>query len=102
MVEKYFSGPAITLENTRVVSQSLQHYLELGRVGAHTAALSRLDPYNREAAALWPLNWIEPSSFQACPRGALFVAKTVFFRLLLLIAITPPSVFLHFCFTIEY
>lgn len=31
MVEKYFSGPAITLENTRVVSQSLQHYLELGR-----------------------------------------------------------------------
>ena len=34
MVEKYFSGPAITLENTRVVSQSLQHYLELGRVGA--------------------------------------------------------------------
>lgn len=33
MVEKYFSGPAITLENTRVVSQSLQHYLELGRVG---------------------------------------------------------------------
>lgn len=26
-------GPAITLENTRVVSQSLQHYLELGRVG---------------------------------------------------------------------
>lgn len=34
VVEKYFSGPAITLENTRVVSQSLQHYLELGRVGA--------------------------------------------------------------------
>lgn len=33
VVEKYFSGPAITLENTRVVSQSLQHYLELGRVG---------------------------------------------------------------------
>lgn len=33
MVEKYFSGPTITLENTRVVSQSLQHYLELGRVG---------------------------------------------------------------------
>uniref|UniRef100_A0A8C5USW4 Ubiquitin conjugation factor E4 n=1 Tax=Microcebus murinus TaxID=30608 RepID=A0A8C5USW4_MICMU len=31
VVEKYFSGPAITLENTRVVSQSLQHYLELGR-----------------------------------------------------------------------
>lgn len=32
VVEKYFSGPAITLENTRVVSQSLQHYLELARV----------------------------------------------------------------------
>ncbi|KAL0603467.1 Ubiquitin conjugation factor E4 B [Plecturocebus cupreus] len=32
VVEKYFSGPAITLENTRVVSQSLQHYLELGRI----------------------------------------------------------------------
>uniref|UniRef100_A0A8C0WHL3 Ubiquitin conjugation factor E4 n=1 Tax=Castor canadensis TaxID=51338 RepID=A0A8C0WHL3_CASCN len=31
VVEKYFSGPAITLENSRVVSQSLQHYLELGR-----------------------------------------------------------------------
>ncbi|EPY84699.1 ubiquitin conjugation factor E4 B isoform 1 [Camelus ferus] len=31
VAEKYFSGPAITLENTRVVSQSLQHYLELGR-----------------------------------------------------------------------
>ncbi|XP_038188392.1 ubiquitin conjugation factor E4 B isoform X2 [Arvicola amphibius] len=31
VVEKYFSGPTITLENTRVVSQSLQHYLELGR-----------------------------------------------------------------------
>ncbi|MEQ2175515.1 hypothetical protein GOODEAATRI_018666 [Goodea atripinnis] len=27
----YFSGPAITMENTRVVSQSLQHYLELAR-----------------------------------------------------------------------
>lgn len=33
VVEKYFSGPTITLENTRVVSQSLQHYLEVGRVG---------------------------------------------------------------------
>nr|XP_028606996.1 ubiquitin conjugation factor E4 B-like [Podarcis muralis] len=33
VVEKYFSGPAITLENTRVVSQSLQHYLESARVG---------------------------------------------------------------------
>ncbi|KAM9270238.1 ubiquitin conjugation factor E4 B isoform 2-T2 [Morus bassanus] len=31
VVEKYFSGPAITFENTRVVSQSLQHYLELAR-----------------------------------------------------------------------
>nr|XP_058913834.1 ubiquitin conjugation factor E4 B isoform X2 [Kogia breviceps] len=31
VVEKYFSGPAVTLENTRVVGQSLQHYLELGR-----------------------------------------------------------------------
>nr|XP_042128406.1 ubiquitin conjugation factor E4 B isoform X1 [Peromyscus maniculatus bairdii] len=31
VVEKYFSGPTVTLENTRVVSQSLQHYLELGR-----------------------------------------------------------------------
>ncbi|KAM7126953.1 LOW QUALITY PROTEIN: ubiquitin conjugation factor E4 B-like [Molossus nigricans] len=31
VVEKYFSGPAITLKNTYVVSQSLQHYLELGR-----------------------------------------------------------------------
>ncbi|XP_068094966.1 ubiquitin conjugation factor E4 B isoform X2 [Hyperolius riggenbachi] len=31
VVEKYFSGPAITLENTRVVSQSLQHYLETAR-----------------------------------------------------------------------
>lgn len=30
--EKYFSGPAITMENTRVVSQSLQHYLESARV----------------------------------------------------------------------
>ena len=39
MVEKYFSGPAITLENTRVVSQSLQHYLELGRVGAQKVNL---------------------------------------------------------------
>ncbi|XP_077370860.1 ubiquitin conjugation factor E4 B isoform X1 [Festucalex cinctus] len=29
--DKYFSGPAITMENTRVVSQSLQHYLELAR-----------------------------------------------------------------------
>ncbi|XP_006642049.1 ubiquitin conjugation factor E4 B isoform X3 [Lepisosteus oculatus] len=29
--DKYFSGPAITLENTRVVSQSLQHYLESAR-----------------------------------------------------------------------
>uniref|UniRef100_A0A6Q2XGK0 Ubiquitin conjugation factor E4 B n=1 Tax=Esox lucius TaxID=8010 RepID=A0A6Q2XGK0_ESOLU len=28
--DKYFSGPAITMENTRVVSQSLQHYLESG------------------------------------------------------------------------
>uniref|UniRef100_A0A3Q3LV43 Ubiquitin conjugation factor E4 B n=1 Tax=Mastacembelus armatus TaxID=205130 RepID=A0A3Q3LV43_9TELE len=27
----YFSGPAITMENTRVVSQSLQHYLESAR-----------------------------------------------------------------------
>ncbi|KAM4704451.1 ubiquitin conjugation factor E4 B [Rhinophrynus dorsalis] len=31
VVEKYFSGPAITLENTRVISQSLQHYLESAR-----------------------------------------------------------------------
>ncbi|XP_069804389.1 ubiquitin conjugation factor E4 B isoform X1 [Dendropsophus ebraccatus] len=31
VVEKYFSGPAITLENTRVVSQSLQHYMESAR-----------------------------------------------------------------------
>ncbi|XP_053308120.1 ubiquitin conjugation factor E4 B isoform X1 [Spea bombifrons] len=31
VVEKYFSGPAITLENTRVVNQSLQHYLESAR-----------------------------------------------------------------------
>ncbi|XP_005986019.1 ubiquitin conjugation factor E4 B isoform X1 [Latimeria chalumnae] len=31
VVEKYFSGPAITLENTRVVSQSLQHFLESAR-----------------------------------------------------------------------
>ncbi|KAG8434802.1 hypothetical protein GDO86_012957 [Hymenochirus boettgeri] len=31
VVEKYFSGPSITLENTRVVSQSLQHYLESAR-----------------------------------------------------------------------
>ncbi|KAM5140687.1 ubiquitin conjugation factor E4 B isoform 1-T1 [Mantella aurantiaca] len=31
VVEKYFSGPAITLDNTRVVSQSLQHYLESAR-----------------------------------------------------------------------
>ncbi|XP_063799900.1 ubiquitin conjugation factor E4 B isoform X1 [Pseudophryne corroboree] len=31
VVEKYFSGPTITLENTRVVSQSLQHYLETAR-----------------------------------------------------------------------
>ncbi|KAK5619426.1 Ubiquitin conjugation factor E4 B [Crenichthys baileyi] len=29
--DKYFSGPAITMENTRVVSQSLQHYLEFAR-----------------------------------------------------------------------
>ncbi|XP_035992619.1 ubiquitin conjugation factor E4 B isoform X2 [Fundulus heteroclitus] len=29
--DKYFSGPAITAENTRVVSQSLQHYLESAR-----------------------------------------------------------------------
>ncbi|KAF3860307.1 hypothetical protein F7725_000562 [Dissostichus mawsoni] len=29
--DKYFSGPAITIENTRVVSQSLQHYLESAR-----------------------------------------------------------------------
>ncbi|XP_056895728.1 ubiquitin conjugation factor E4 B isoform X1 [Takifugu flavidus] len=29
--EKYFSGPAITIENTRVVSQSMQHYLESAR-----------------------------------------------------------------------
>ncbi|XP_061689956.1 ubiquitin conjugation factor E4 B isoform X2 [Syngnathoides biaculeatus] len=29
--DKYFSGPAITMENTRVVSQSLQHYLESSR-----------------------------------------------------------------------
>lgn len=36
VVEKYFSGPAITLENTRVVSQSLQHYLELARVSILT------------------------------------------------------------------
>uniref|UniRef100_A0A8D3B6B7 Ubiquitin conjugation factor E4 B n=1 Tax=Scophthalmus maximus TaxID=52904 RepID=A0A8D3B6B7_SCOMX len=31
MENKYFSGPAITMENTRVVSQSLQHYLESAR-----------------------------------------------------------------------
>lgn len=30
--EKYFSGPAITIENIRVVSQSMQHYLESARV----------------------------------------------------------------------
>uniref|UniRef100_A0A4W5PV03 Ubiquitin conjugation factor E4 B n=1 Tax=Hucho hucho TaxID=62062 RepID=A0A4W5PV03_9TELE len=29
--DKYFSGPAITMENTRVGSQTLQHYLELAR-----------------------------------------------------------------------
>ncbi|XP_056128765.1 ubiquitin conjugation factor E4 B [Lampris incognitus] len=29
--DKYFSGPAITMENTRVVNQSLQHYLESAR-----------------------------------------------------------------------
>lgn len=32
VADKYFSGPAITMENTRVVSQSLQHYLESARV----------------------------------------------------------------------
>ncbi|XP_062871127.1 ubiquitin conjugation factor E4 B isoform X2 [Trichomycterus rosablanca] len=31
VADKYFSGPAITMENTRVVSQTLQHYLELAR-----------------------------------------------------------------------
>uniref|UniRef100_A0A8C8A480 Ubiquitin conjugation factor E4 B n=1 Tax=Oryzias sinensis TaxID=183150 RepID=A0A8C8A480_9TELE len=31
VADKYFSGPAITMENTRVVSQSLQHYLESAR-----------------------------------------------------------------------
>uniref|UniRef100_A0A4W3H6N9 Ubiquitin conjugation factor E4 B n=1 Tax=Callorhinchus milii TaxID=7868 RepID=A0A4W3H6N9_CALMI len=31
VVEKYFSGPTLTLENTRVVSQSLQHHLESAR-----------------------------------------------------------------------
>ncbi|XP_051518119.1 ubiquitin conjugation factor E4 B-like isoform X1 [Myxocyprinus asiaticus] len=29
--DKHFSGPAITMENTRVISQSLQHYLESAR-----------------------------------------------------------------------
>uniref|UniRef100_A0A8C7VPP6 Ubiquitin conjugation factor E4 B n=1 Tax=Oncorhynchus mykiss TaxID=8022 RepID=A0A8C7VPP6_ONCMY len=29
--DKYFSGPAITMENTRVGSQTLQHYLESAR-----------------------------------------------------------------------
>lgn len=37
--EKYFSGPAITLENTRVVSQSLQHYLESARVSINLIVL---------------------------------------------------------------
>uniref|UniRef100_A0A452SX38 Ubiquitin conjugation factor E4 n=1 Tax=Ursus americanus TaxID=9643 RepID=A0A452SX38_URSAM len=51
VVEKYFSGPAITLENTRVVSQSLQHYLELGRVGLFKILHSiLLNGETREAA----------------------------------------------------
>lgn len=37
--DKYFSGPAITMENTRVVSQSLQHYLESARVGVFSTGL---------------------------------------------------------------
>lgn len=37
--EKYFSGPAITMENTRVVSQSLQHYLESARVSINLIVL---------------------------------------------------------------
>lgn len=36
--DKYFSGPAITTENTRVVSQSLQHYLEAARVSPRFVA----------------------------------------------------------------
>lgn len=48
MVEKYFSGPAITLENTRVVSQSLQHYLELGRVGVQkTQRVKEREPVSK-------------------------------------------------------
>lgn len=38
--DKYFSGPAITMENTRVGSQTLQHYLESARVSpTHLARL---------------------------------------------------------------
>lgn len=37
--EKYFSGPAITMENTRVVSQSLQHHLESARVSVNLIVL---------------------------------------------------------------
>lgn len=37
--EKYFSGPAITMENTRVISQSLQHYLESARVSINLTVL---------------------------------------------------------------
>ncbi|XP_078464095.1 ubiquitin conjugation factor E4 B isoform X2 [Lampetra planeri] len=32
VAEKYFSGPTLTLDNTRVVSQALQHHLETARM----------------------------------------------------------------------
>uniref|UniRef100_A0A8C7IAY7 Ubiquitin conjugation factor E4 B n=1 Tax=Oncorhynchus kisutch TaxID=8019 RepID=A0A8C7IAY7_ONCKI len=52
--DKYFSGPAITMENTRVGSQTLQHYLESARVSPNHLAggtehmkikLEMVDPY---------------------------------------------------------
>ena len=51
--DKYFSGPAITMENTRVVSQSLQHYLESARVRTPPLTPSR-PPLSKATLRLYP------------------------------------------------
>ncbi|KAL4831198.1 hypothetical protein H8958_008738 [Nasalis larvatus] len=73
VVEKYFSGPAITLENTRVVSQSLQHYLELGRQELFKILHSiLLNGETREAALSYMAAVVNANMKKAQMQGMMF------------------------------
>ncbi|NXU73832.1 UBE4B factor, partial [Oreotrochilus melanogaster] len=102
VVEKYFSGPAITLENTRVVSQSLQHYLELARQELFKILHSiLLNGETREAALSYMAAVVNANMKKAQMQvnkgeALLFIQLTVFKKLLSQL-VSCWAVFVWFC-----